>query len=154
MELHLWRAVSHFGAKRDLRSIGVAQMRAWVVALPETERNPRSHNGRWHRPPSLERPLKSLPQSRGRGRRRPRLQPGGSSHGEALRTVGEELGHGGESLVKRVYGNLGQVRHHSEVVEYRVEQHRAKLEECLSRLDRGALGTAVDTASAEQIVSH
>lgn len=38
-ELHLRRAVSHFGAKRDLRSIGVADVRAWVVALQETETN-------------------------------------------------------------------------------------------------------------------
>jgi integrase len=34
-------------------------------------------------------------------------------------TVSRELGHGGESLVKRVYGHLGDVRHRSEVVEYR-----------------------------------
>jgi hypothetical protein len=69
-------------------------------------------------------------------------------------TVGRELGHGGDSLVKRVYGHLGQVRHRSEVVEYRVEQHRAKLEERLSGLDRGALGTTIDTASAGSVVSR
>lgn len=38
-------------------------------------------------------------------------------------TVGQELGHGGDSLVKRVYGHLGTVRHRSESVEYRVAQH-------------------------------
>ena len=38
-------------------------------------------------------------------------------------TVGQELGHGGDSLVKRVYGHLGTVRHRSEAVEYRVKQH-------------------------------
>jgi integrase len=38
-------------------------------------------------------------------------------------TVATELGHGGDSLVKRVYGHLGQVRHRAEAVEYRVEQH-------------------------------
>ena len=38
-------------------------------------------------------------------------------------TVGRELGHGGSALVRRVYGHLGQVRHRSEVVEYRIEQH-------------------------------
>ncbi|HYT71445.1 MAG TPA: hypothetical protein VEK78_08685, partial [Gemmatimonadales bacterium] len=38
-------------------------------------------------------------------------------------TVGQELGHGGESLVKRVYAHLGTVRHRAEVVEYRVKQH-------------------------------
>jgi hypothetical protein len=42
--------------------------------------------------------------------------------------VGKELGHGGESMVRRVYGHLAQVRHRAEVVEYRVEQHFAKLE--------------------------
>lgn len=36
--------------------------------------------------------------------------------------VSRELGHGGFSLVRKVYGHLGQVRHRSEVVEYRVEQ--------------------------------
>jgi len=38
-------------------------------------------------------------------------------------TVAKELGHGGRALVDRVYGHLGQIRHRSEVVEYRVEQH-------------------------------
>lgn len=38
-------------------------------------------------------------------------------------TVGKELGHGGDSLVKRVYGHLGTVRHRSAAVEYRVQQH-------------------------------
>jgi len=42
----------------------------------------------------------------------------------ATYTVGKELGHGGDSLVKRVYGHLGTVRHRSAVVEYRVQQHR------------------------------
>ena len=38
-------------------------------------------------------------------------------------TVGQELGHGGDSLVKRVYGHLGTVRHRSKSVEYLVQQH-------------------------------
>jgi integrase len=42
-------------------------------------------------------------------------------------TAAKELGHGGEALVRRVYGHLGEVRHRSEVVEFRVKQHRAKL---------------------------
>jgi hypothetical protein len=37
----------------------------------------------------------------------------------------KELGHGGDALVKRVYGHLGETRHRSEVVEYRVKQHKA-----------------------------
>ncbi len=46
-------------------------------------------------------------------------------------TVGKELGHGGFSLVRRVYGHLGQVRHRAEVVEFRVEQHADALGERL-----------------------
>jgi integrase len=37
-------------------------------------------------------------------------------------TVGRELGHGGDSLVRAVYGHLGTIRHRSGVVEYRAEQ--------------------------------
>ena len=37
-------------------------------------------------------------------------------------------------LVDRVYGHLGDVRHRSEVVEFRVEQHREELGERLSTL--------------------
>lgn len=40
-------------------------------------------------------------------------------------TVGRELGHGGMSLVNRVYGHLGTLRHRSEVVEYRPEVIKA-----------------------------
>jgi len=40
----------------------------------------------------------------------------------------EEVGHGGETMVRRVYGQPGQARHRAEVVEYRMEQHAAKLE--------------------------
>ncbi len=52
-------------------------------------------------------------------------------------TVARELGYGGEAMVRRVYGRLGQVRHRTDVVEYRVEQHVAKLEARLTAL-RGA----------------
>lgn len=38
-------------------------------------------------------------------------------------TVAKELGHGGRALVDRVYGHLGEIRHRSDVVEYRVSQH-------------------------------
>ena len=34
-----------------------------------------------------------------------------------------ELGHGGDSLVKKVYGHLGEIRHRANAVEYRVQQH-------------------------------
>lgn len=49
-------------------------------------------------------------------------------------TVAREMGHGGEAMVRRVYGHLGQVRHRAESVEYRVEQHREKLKDRLSSL--------------------
>jgi integrase len=42
-------------------------------------------------------------------------------------SVDRELGHGGDSLVKRVYGHLGEVRHRAEVVEYRVDQFTSEL---------------------------
>lgn len=41
--------------------------------------------------------------------------------------VGKELGHGGDALVRRVYGHMGTVRHRADVVEYRVEQHTEEL---------------------------
>jgi len=49
-------------------------------------------------------------------------------------TVAKELGHGGTSLVERVYGHLGSVRHRSEAVEYLVENHRDTLGERLNAL--------------------
>lgn len=45
----------------------------------------------------------------------------------ANRTVADELGHGGEDLVRKVYGHLGQIRHRSEFVEYRIEQQREEI---------------------------
>jgi integrase len=51
-------------------------------------------------------------------------------------TVAKEMGHGGETMVRRVYGHLGQVRHRAEVVEYRVEQHAAKLGDRLRAIQR------------------
>jgi integrase len=38
-------------------------------------------------------------------------------------TVARELGHTSVQLVERIYGHLGKVRHRSEVVEFRIEQH-------------------------------
>jgi integrase len=49
-------------------------------------------------------------------------------------TVAREMGHGGESMVRRVYGHLGEVRQRAEVMEYRVEQYAAKLGERLAGL--------------------
>ena len=52
-----------------------------------------------------------------------RLQTLDQGHPISVYTVARELGHGGDALIKRVYGHLGQVRHRSEHVEYRIEQH-------------------------------
>jgi integrase len=49
-------------------------------------------------------------------------------------SVGRELGHGGDALVRKVYGHLGTVRHRAPAVEYRVEQHAAKLRDKLAAL--------------------
>ena len=51
-------------------------------------------------------------------------------------TVGKELGHGGDALVRRVYGHLGETRHRAEAMEYRVEQHAAKLKDRLMSMIR------------------
>jgi integrase len=40
-------------------------------------------------------------------------------------TVARELGHGGMTLVNKIYGHLGNVRHRAEVVEYPVETIKA-----------------------------
>lgn len=48
--------------------------------------------------------------------------------------VARELGHGGSSLVARVYGHVGDVRHRTDVVEYRVENHKKELGKRLSAL--------------------
>jgi hypothetical protein len=53
----------------------------------------------------------------------------------SLYTVSRELGHGSEEMVRRVHAHLGSVRHRSEVVEYRLEQHVEALKDRL-----GALG--------------
>lgn len=52
-------------------------------------------------------------------------------------TVGREMGHGGEAMVRKVYGHLGHVRHRVDAVEYRVEQHAAKLGGRLEALRQG-----------------
>lgn len=61
-------------------------------------------------------------------------------------TVAKELGHGGEAMVRRVYGHLGQVRHRAKVVEYRVSQHWKVLKDRLAALGHGTTygTTAID----------
>lgn len=53
-------------------------------------------------------------------------------------TVAKWMGHGGTRLVERVYGHLGEIRHRSEVVEFRVEHHREKLGDGLKALQSAA----------------
>ena len=48
---------------------------------------------------------------------------------------GEWIENGGTSMVQRVYSHLGKVRHRSDVVEYRVENHREALGERLTALE-------------------
>ncbi len=62
-------------------------------------------------------------------------------------TVAREMGHGGEAMVRRVYGHLGQVRHRSEAVEYRIEQHAAKLGARLEVLRGVGFGTTIGTTA-------
>jgi integrase len=52
----------------------------------------------------------------------------------SIYTVSRELGHTSPAMVQRVYSHLGTVRHRSEVVEYRVEQHASLLAERLTAL--------------------
>ncbi len=68
-------------------------------------------------------------------------------------TVAKELGHGGEAMVRKVYGHLGQVRHRAKVVEYRVRQHRAKLGDRLTRL-RDVRQTNRQTKRSGKVVSR
>jgi integrase len=52
----------------------------------------------------------------------------------SIYTVSRELGHGSEEMVRRVYAQLGTVRHRSEVVEFRVEQHLEALKDRLGNV--------------------
>jgi integrase len=49
-------------------------------------------------------------------------------------TVSRELGHGSEEMVRRVYAHLGTVRHRSDVVEFRIEQHLEALKDLLGNV--------------------
>jgi integrase len=64
----------------------------------------------------------------------------------SLYTVSRELGHGSEDMVRRVYAHLGTVRHRSEVVEFRVEQHEKALKDRL-----GALGFVTRNVTREEV---
>jgi len=64
-------------------------------------------------------------------------------------TVAREMGHGSMDMVERVYSHLGAIRHRSEQVEYRVEQHAAKLGDRLRALRGRGFGTTVDTTGVD-----
>jgi integrase len=49
-------------------------------------------------------------------------------------TVARELGHSGTEMVERIYGHLGQVRHRSEEVSFRIEEHEDILGERIRTL--------------------
>ena len=48
-----------------------------------------------------------------------------------------QAGYSSTAMVEKVYSHLGTMRHRSEVVEYRVEQHAATLGDRLTALARG-----------------
>jgi integrase len=54
-------------------------------------------------------------------------------------TVARELGHNSTDMVEQVYSHLGTVRHRSEQVEYRVEQHEKALGDRLTALRTPAM---------------
>ena len=63
--------------------------------------------------------------------------------------MSRELGHGSEEMVKRVYAHLGSLRHRSEVVEFRVEQHLEALKDRLGRSAGWHHGRHPEQAKAE-----
>ena len=72
-----------------------------------------------------------------------RLQTLDRGHPVSIFGVGRELGHGGDSLVRRIYGHLGEHRHRAEVVEYRVEQY-PHLAERVEQLHAPLLNSVTD----------
>ena len=52
----------------------------------------------------------------------------------SLYTVSRELGHSSLAMVERTYAHLGEVRHRSEVVEYRAVQHADRLRSQLAKM--------------------
>jgi hypothetical protein len=66
-------------------------------------------------------------------------------------TVARELGHGSRTMVEEVHAHLGTMRHRSEVVEYRLEQHAEVLADRLAKL---GFVTTIVTADAERAGSE
>ena len=63
-------------------------------------------------------------------------------------TVSRELGHGSEEMVRRVYAHLGDVRHRSDVVEFRVDQHLDRLGDRLQRFGLAAAAAGLRRSGA------
>ena len=63
-------------------------------------------------------------------------------------TVSREMGHGSTEMVEKVYSHLGTVRHRSDVVEFRIDQHLDALKD---RLGWTSFVTGNDTAGQEPI---
>lgn len=63
-----------------------------------------------------------------------RLQTLDSGAPVSVYTVSRELGHASTAMTERVYSHLGEIRHRSEVVEYRADQFEEQLGERLERL--------------------
>jgi hypothetical protein len=49
-------------------------------------------------------------------------------------TVMREMGHASLDMVQRVYGHLGEIRHRSPVVEFRVANHVDQLRDAVAAL--------------------
>jgi len=67
-----------------------------------------------------------------------RLQTVDNGAPVAAWTVAREVGHSSTAMIEKTYGHLGQARHRAEVVEYRVEQHAATLEDRLAAIRASA----------------
>lgn len=69
---------------------------------------------------------------------------------DSIYTVGHELGHGGDSLVKWVYSHLGEIPHRSEVVEHRVDLPRESIPPSGSGLSSGLARARAQSCLGEQ----
>ncbi len=63
-----------------------------------------------------------------------RLQTLDRGHPVAVWTVSREMGHSSTTMVEKIYGHLGTIRHRAEVVEYRVEHHGDRIGERVAAL--------------------
>ena len=66
--------------------------------------------------------------------------PQWSSKPNWIRSAVSTSGHGSRNMVEQVYSHLGQVHQRSEVVEFRIEQHRERLGNRLVLVESGGVG--------------